>query len=215
VGSTLDAPEQAAVLDIGVDPENTPAAILTTIQAVRRTDLSCGDDQALIDAAACRRLVASLKGAPACEELLREPLPGPACSELEHVPSRTERLEAIMRHPGVIEPGAIKDDQSRRARNLLRCVCRPGAPGADASDCKNVEDVDPFSIYRSLLDDVAARGGRDSEQELGCLSWAAAGLQRYKATGMTFATSLRCAFDDRDLPGAEKLVASLEEVKCP
>jgi hypothetical protein len=217
VGSTIDPPQQAAVLDVGIDQGSSPSARLTTIQAVRRGDLSCGGDQTTIDAAACRRLVASLKEAPACEPLLREPLPGPACSELEHVPSIMERFKATLRHPGIYEPAAILDDQRRRARDLLGCVCRPGAPGADASRCATVDHIDPFvgSAYQGVLDDVVALGGPDAEQELVCLSWAAAAVQRYKANGMTFATALRCAFDDRDLSGAEEVVATLEKVKCP
>ena len=218
IGSTVDAPEQAAVLEVGGDEAGRTAARLTTLPTVGRPGFTCSDGGATIDAAECRQMVGSLKSAPECSALFEEKMPGPECSAIEHIPSLAERLRAVASGASAADPEQILAQQKTRARNLLSCICRRGAPGASGPLCvSQAGNPNPFSgnAYRGVVAERARLGGEPAERELACLSWAASSVQRYKAAGMTFAVALRCAFDDANLPAAQESVASLEVTPCP
>ena len=220
VGSVIDPPQQAAVLEVGADATGVAAARLRTLPAVGRPGFTCEGEgaRATLDAAECRQVIASLKKSAACEPLFAEPtLPGPDCGALERLLPWDQRVRSLATVRGVFEPAEIRDDQVARAHALLACVCRSDAPGAGGGSCQAVtHSPDPFldAGYAEVMRERIRGGGEAAEKELVCLSWAAAAVEQYKAAGMTFPTALRCAFDDPVLPAAQESVASLEMHPC-
>lgn len=225
VGSVIDPPEQASWVEIGLDAHNHGSLRLATMPTVARPELVCSAEH-MLDAGACRREMGLLAAAPACQELIAGDAAGgdsPAsCEELERPLSMAAQVDGIVRHGGPKKPADLILADNKRARALLTCVCRDippvGAapPNAHAfaiqAACAKREPPLTGEAYAPIIKALAEDPTR--EQELTCLAWAAADLQEHKATGMTMADAIRCAFDDPTLPPAQITVASLEEISC-
>jgi hypothetical protein len=243
VGSTIDAPQQGAVLEIGSDPRGVPSIRLKDVPTVARPGFTCGARPSMIEAEDCQRIIARLKCEPSCHPLFDEG-PGGArdCSEFEQTTGFGDALRELMSSTNPVDPDEIKGAQRVRARRLMTCVCRippegsavgsavgsagavnscggpsPEAPAGRAGLCEPLaEGADPLDddVFAPRIARRLATGGDEAVHELACLSWAAAAQQQHKAKGMTFASALRCAFDDRTIPAALDSVVTLEAQSC-
>ena len=215
VGSVIDPPQQGAIIEVGLDAHGRGAMRLSTLPSVARAGFVCAAHPA-IDAGACRRVMGDLAAAPACQDLVRgadaDGTSGNSCDLLERPLSVQAQIEGIVQHGGPVDPRELKAIDNKRARALLRCVCRDVPPGQAPAGCAELAHPlaheSYFPIIKTLAEDPAHR------DELACLSWAASSLQAHKATGMTMADALRCAFDDPTLAPAQVTVASAEEQAC-
>lgn len=237
VGSTIDSAQQGALLEIGADQKGMASIRLKTVQTVARPGFTCGPKPTTIDAEACQRVVARLKCDPSCEPLFDEGQKAARdCSELEQDSGFGDAVRELISSTSPVEPQAIKKAQRARARRLLTCVCRRpsdgpapvganscAGPGFDAPRSRPAGRCDALGPGDDPLDDDVfsarfaqrlATGGDDALKELACLSWAASAQQQHKARGMTFASALRCAFDDGTVPAAQESVATLDVQPC-
>jgi len=221
VGSTIDPPQQAALLTVGPDGSGAPALRLRTIPAVAREDRTCGGEPA-VPALECQQLVAKLQQEPACRPLFRadDRRLAPDCQVLERPLSLTDRLRAIETSAGPTTPEEIKTAQVTRSRHLFACVCRGGACAAPPAVTDLENDAAQTQFLLDLMKQKAQEktggpsAGQRWERELACLSWAASAVQAHKSAGMEMADGLRCAFDDPTLPAAKEYVAVLETEAC-
>jgi hypothetical protein len=224
VGSVIDPPEQASLLEIGLDERGRGSARLTTLPSVAREGLTCATDSGAttIDAGVCRRAMATLGAAPACQELVDgadagEAL-GESCEDLERPLSVDDQIDGIVLHGGPQEVEALKLADDKRARALLDCVCRelPPEHGLPADPppaaCQAREPPLENESYAPAIEALARDPRR--QQEMACLAWAAAAVQQHKAAGMDIADAIRCAFDDPTPPPAQVNVAVAEDVSC-
>jgi hypothetical protein len=228
VGSTIDPPQQASMVEVGPDARGALSLRLRTVQAVARPGLTCGQERA-VSAADCEHEMARLAEAPECAPLFRRQggEPGPDCRAMEQPTSAADRLRAAARAKVPIEPSAIFDEQKRRAGSLLACICRGNRcdPDTLARATQHLDD----QAYTNLIWRLIGAGtleqpelsgaARTPEQEgalreLTCLSWAASAVQAHKGGGMEMADGLRCAFADLSLPPAQEYVAHLERLPC-
>jgi hypothetical protein len=220
VGSTIDPPQEAAVVTVGPDAHGALSLRLRTVQAVAREGRTCGQEPA-IDAAACEQVMAGLEAAPACQALFAQagaqspaqpggPL-GADCQALERTTTLRERLDAAGRSHHSSDPARLAAEQTRRAQNLFACVCRDGRCSVPA---RPLADEQYAALLTGLLADPRRERAAANERELACLSWAASVIQEHKATGMTMADGLRCAFADTTLSAAREFVAVLEDEPC-
>ena len=243
MGSTTDPPQQAGLLEIGADARGRLGLAIRTIQSVARPGVTCSAAQpkgqfAPLAAAKCRRIAAELAAAPECHGLLGtgpDAAPPRDCQELEATKGLGEELAELRTYRGPSQAAERKRLEQITAEQLLTCVCRQG-------DCKPVKQ--PLSIadatkeeaYLAVLapmfgvrsasakprgDTVPASQtksdvsqGRDPEDELTCLAWAASTCQAHKSAGMTMGEALRCAYDDPTLPAERISTATLEDVTC-
>ena len=217
IGSTIDPPQEAALLTVGPDAQGRLALRVHTIPAVARPGRTCGTEPA-IAAVDCQRVVARLQKAPDCRELF-EPdgvAPGPDCQTLERSVSPADRLRAIVTSLGPTEPDAIKSQQKTRANRLFNCLCHDGRCPSLRPEVKDLSNDRATTDFLLALagDGAVSPDGETWEQDLTCLSWAAAGVQAHKAAGMNLADSLRCAFDDPSLQAAQDHVAVLKMDQC-
>jgi hypothetical protein len=226
IGSTIDPPQQGATLEVGADSDNLLSLRLRTIPAVGRPGMTCGPlPSPLVSAQQCRNIVADLKKLPECAPLFElEGGVGRDCGELERPLDFSEQIQGLAARRGPTDPKEIKRAQGVRARELWSCICRKKPGGdqlcasprePDQSEKEPPEDpIFKGEAYQDrVLDRLREKGDRGSD-ELGCLAWAAAAVQRHKAGGMTFADALRCAYDDKSLAAAQETVASLEARAC-
>jgi hypothetical protein len=214
IGSTLDPPQQAALLEIGLDQRNHAAVRVSTLPTVERPGFTCGPTGA-VASATCRRVVAELAAEPACADLLhgwRAPgFDAATCEELERPLSFADKLRSIAIHGGPPDPDAIDDTDSKRGRRLLQCLCRDSKqppPACREALAKPLDD----RATAPAIEALARRA--DRADEVTCLAWAASAVQRHKAAGMGIAEALRCSFDDPTLEPAQVTTASSEEVPC-
>jgi len=218
VGSVIDPPEQAALLEIGLDAHARASLRLSTIPSIVREGFACPTAVTPVSAGACRGVIATLSASADCDELVSgtdaDRQSASTCEELEHPLSLSDQIDGIARHGGPADPEELTLADVARARALLKCLCRsvPGDP-APPHDCPTVT-AQPLvqEAYASIIEALARRPERQAE--LTCLGWAAAALQEHKANGMTMSDALRCAFDDPTLPAAQVTVASSSEVPC-
>jgi len=216
VGSVIDPPQQGALIEIGLDAHGRGALRLSTLPAVARPGFVCPAKSYALDAGACRRVMGDLAASPACQDLVRgadaEGISGDSCDTLERPLSIAAQISGIVAHGGPVDPDELWAIDNKRARALLRCVCRDVPGGKLPAQCAQLEEPlageHYFPIIKALAEDPARR------DELACLSWAASSLQEHKATGMTMADALRCAFDDPTLAPARVTVATAEEQSC-
>jgi hypothetical protein len=215
VGSTIDPPQEAAVVTVGPDGRGALALRLRTVQAVAREGRTCGQEPA-IDAAACEQVMAALEADPACQPLFapaatpERPL-GADCQALERTTTLRERLDAAGKSHHSSDPARLAAEQTRRAQNLFACVCRGGRCTVPA---RPLEDEQYSTLVTALLTDPKREQAAKNERELACLSWAASVIQEHKATGMSMADGLRCAFADTTISAAREFVAVLEAEPC-
>jgi hypothetical protein len=233
IGSTIDSAQQGAVLEIGRDHRGAPSLRLKTVPTVARPGFTCGSQPAMIEAGTCQRIMAQLKCDASCAPLFEEDLKTARdCSELEKTSDLGDRVKTLFGSTSPVEPDAIKEAQQARARRLMTCVCRGDAAATSRSPdrCPSAGPAvatagsclpqgptdDPLDddVFTARLRARLATGGVEAEQELACLAWAASALQQHKATGMSFASALRCAFDDQTIPAAQESVATLDVQPC-
>jgi hypothetical protein len=220
IGSTIDPPQQAALLEVGPDGRGLLSLRLRTIPDVARAGFTCEGNEAGLKAATCRTIVAGLKADPACESLFeREDGLARDCGELETPTSVRQRVEAVASFRGAFSPAEIRTEQSGRVAKLLACVCRERSPkpgkgsARAASYCQLPSDVFRDEAYYPLVVE-RLKADDESVEELACLAWAASAVQDHKAAGMTFSEALRCAFDDASMPAAQASTESLEARAC-
>jgi hypothetical protein len=222
VGSTIDPPQEAALLTVGPDESGQASVRLQTLPAVGREEKTCGDEP-FVSAATCRALVGELQAAPDCRALFKtdDALLGDDCQQLERKLTLRERLEAITLSRGPTTPGRIKEAQVVRSRHLFSCLCRGGRcePPERAVNLK--DDALATNFLLGLMQngtpahgEAPARRAADWERELTCLSWAASAVQKHKAGGMEMTDALRCAFDDATIAAAKEYVAALKPREC-
>ena len=219
VGSVIDPPQQGALIEVGLDAHGRGALRLSTLPSVARPGLVCEAKSYALDAGACRRVISDLATAPDCQDLARgadaDGTSGDSCDALERPLSVEAQIDGIVRHGGPVDPDELRAIDNKRARALLRCVCRDTRDPKGQQKPQGCSDLRQpltderyFGIVKALAEDPARR------DELACLSWAASSLQAHKAAGMTMADALRCAFDDRTLAPARITVATAEEQAC-
>lgn len=213
IGSTIDSPQQGAVLEIGTDRDGLSALRLRTVQTVARPGFTCAAKPEGVSASRCQRVVAQLKAAGACKPLFDEgPTPARDCSELEQPTELGDALRSLVVSTSPVDPDQIWWAQQQRAERLLACVCRDGGCNPIQRAVSQIYPLDDRALAR-LVDERLASGD-DAREELACLAWAASAQQQHKAQGMTFASALRCAFDDPTIPAEQESVTNLSVQPC-
>jgi hypothetical protein len=221
VGSVIDPPEQAAVMEIGRDARGRGSLRVTTLPSVARPGMTCPGG-AMVDAGVCHRTMAELAAAPECQELVAGAAsgaePGADCESLERPLTTDEQVAGIVHGAGPQDLDDLEVDQNKRARALLHCACRPvpaTSPSVKAELPKGCPGPEPpleKEAYAKTIEALARDPRR--QEEMTCLAWAASAVQRHKAAGMTMAGAIRCAFDDPSLEAAQVNVAVAEDVPC-
>ena len=211
VGSTIDPPQEAALLAIGPAADGTVSLQLQTLPVVSRPGKTCGSRAPSITAQDCQQVMSELRNHTDCAALFRPAEVnslGRDCSAIEHPMEINDRLQLASRWSGPGDEEEIRSDQHSRVSALWSCVCRDQRCKPSAA----VLDLDDDSYSKLVRQELASSPKR--EQELTCLAWAAAAVQNYKTAGMKFADALRCAFDDDNLPPARDYIARLEVTPC-
>jgi hypothetical protein len=212
VGSTIDPPQEAALLSVGPMADGNVGMRVQTLPMVGRAGKTCASRAPTVTAAQCQSIMAALRAHDDCDPLFR---PGEAsalggdCSALESPYSVVnERLLQASRWSGPGDEQEIQADQRARVAAMWKCICRDGQckPSAAALD---LDDDSYFALVRAEL----ARSP-ERERELVCLAWAGAAVQAYKTAGMRFPDALRCAYDDDKMPSAHDFIARLEVTPC-
>jgi hypothetical protein len=209
IGSTLDPPQEAAILRVGPDASGAFTVRVRALSLVEAQSRSCGKAPT-IAASECSALLASWKrDRPCCADLFRrsDGSSAPECQEFEKVVSTKDRLKMALEAAAPPDEAEILADQRGRARSLFACL----APQPDCSVAEDLVALDD-DAYTNFLKRTAATA--EGEKALACLAWAASDMQAHKATGMQISDALRCAFDDPSLPGPAEYVASLEAIPC-
>jgi hypothetical protein len=209
LGSTVDPPQQAALVDIGPDDRGRLSLSVRTLASVARPELSCGPVEGVVTAGKCRKVAEKLRREPACSALLLpEPHAAPArdCQQLEQGGSLSGRLSAIRTYRGPRDERDRRQLDEVKASTLLQCICH----GDDS--CGLSETPLRDESYVKILDEHLASPER--QEELTCLAWAAGAMQAHKDNDMTMSEAMHCAFDDPTLPAERVSVAKLEASPC-
>jgi hypothetical protein len=216
VGSTIDPPQEAALLTIGPAADGAVNLRVQTLPAVARPNKTCSAKAPTITARECQTVMAELRAHPDCAAVFRPAEVnslGRDCSAIEHPMDVDQRLQLASRWTGPVDEADIEADQRARVKALLGCVCRRDKTKTETcTPSSSALDLDDESYFNLVREELARSPQR--EQELTCLSWAAAAVQRYKTAGMNFADALRCAFDDDSLAPAHDYIARLEVTPC-
>jgi hypothetical protein len=211
VGSTIDPPQEAALLAIGPAADGTVSLRVQTLPVVARPGKTCSSRAPTITADDCQQVMSELRGHKDCAQLFRPAEAnslGRDCSDIEHPLEIDARLQLASRWTGPVDEEEIRADQRTRVHALWSCVCRDRR----CNPSSLVLDLDDESYFKLVRQEMATSPKR--EQELTCLAWAAGAVQRYKTAGMSFADALRCAFDDDSLAPARDYIARLEVTPC-
>ncbi len=214
VGSTIDPPQEAALLLVGPDADGNLSLSVRTIPAVARAGATCAPDEG-VTAEACNDVLTRLHAAPACARLLRVEAGSATCEALQADTSFGERFGSLDEGNHATSPGIIRQNQSLRAGRLLACLCRDGA-------CAVTDPLDEQVVARELRNSVRESNPGDTgatraaarRTEMTCLAWAASLVQSHKARGMTMADALRCGADDATLAPAKRFVVSPRSEQC-
>jgi len=211
IGSTLDPPQEAALLHIGPDQSSRLALRVRALSLVTPASGACGPET-ILTASACTRLLARIqRDEPCCTWLFsrQDGGPGPDCQDLEREVSTWDRLKAVALSPVSRDEDDILKDQKRRARALFACL-QPHPTCEVAPDLLTLDDTK----YTALLEEMDRASGEASAL-IGCLAWAASAMQAHKAhREMEFADALRCAFDDSSIAGPVEYLVRVEDVPC-
>lgn len=156
VGSTTDAPQEAAVLELGTR-SGERFLRLRTLPAVARAGTTCSDplEERALSGERCRTLLTALQTRPGCEPLFAPPTAENTCG----FDPLTEEAQT---------PDELRCAQEGRALRLLRCI----APERTWSQ-QPLLDATLFPTLRAAL-------AGERREELICLSWAASILQAHK-----------------------------------
>jgi hypothetical protein len=208
IGSTIDPPQEAAILRVGPDAMGGLTLRVRALHLVDAQSRSCGKEPT-IAAGECTKLLASWqRDQPCCADLFRrsDGSLGPDCQAFEKTVSTSDRLKMALESPAPADEDQILARQKRQARSLFACLAKP--------DCSVAEDLMSLDddAYTTFLKQMATTPA--GEQALACLAWAASAMQAHKATGMEISDALRCAFDDPSIPGPREYVISIEVVPC-
>jgi len=209
IGSTLDPPQEAAILRLGPDGKGNLTLHVRALSLVDAQARACGKEPSIVTSECTKLFGTWERSQPCCADLFRrgDGLLGPECQGFERTVSTKERLKMAAQAAAPADEDQILVEQKRRARSLFACL--EPAPGcAVAEDLVSLDD----DTYTAFLQRVSAKPG--GETALACLAWAASDLQAHKGTGMEMSDALRCAFDDSTLPGPVEYVASMEVVPC-
>ncbi|MEE9384705.1 MAG: hypothetical protein V3V08_14970 [Nannocystaceae bacterium] len=203
VGSTIDAPQEAALLEIGTDEAGDFMLSVTTVPAVSRPGMTC---MAAFSptSMACQRLVNRWGAQEDCEDLLRreDGAVGEDCASMESQSAIGDRLAGIQSAP---DGDALRESQRIRANQLFACLCRDDR-------CTPPEDpMDDDQVARVIQRASEQPGGK---VELACMGWAAAAVSAHGANGMEMADALRCAFDDLSIQPARRMTTRLGVRAC-
>jgi len=209
IGSTLDPPQEAAILRVGPDASGAFTVRLRALSLVDARSRSCGKEPS-IAASECAALLASWKrDRPCCADLFRrsDGSSGPDCRWFDRIVSTKDRLKMALESSAPPNEHRILAEQKSRARSLFACL-------ATQPDCSVAEDLVSLDddAYTNFLKRLAATA--EGEKALACLAWAASDMQAHKATGMEISDAFRCAFDDPSMPGPAEFVASMEAIPC-
>ncbi|MGC4091214.1 MAG: hypothetical protein QM756_25720 [Polyangiaceae bacterium] len=209
IGSTVDPPQQSALVQIGPNQGDRLSLSVRTLTSVARPVLSCGGDASTLSAATCRSKARELRAKPECAPLLAPEVHGTPprdCQDLEHAGSLSTRLSAIRTYQGPRDAKERRRLEEGQARALLECICH------DDATCKPsatpLADESYLKILQQKLDEPSRQA------ELVCLAWAAGAMQAHKDNDMTMSEAMRCAFDDPTLPAERVSVARLEATTC-
>jgi hypothetical protein len=211
VGSTIDPPQEAALLAIGPTADGTVSLRVQTLPVVARPGRTCSSRAPTITAQDCQQVMSELRNHKDCAALFRRAEAnslGRDCSDIEHPLETNDWLQQTSRWTGPGDEEEIRADQRSRVSALWSCVCRDHRCNPSPS----VLELDDDSYFQLLRQELATSPKR--EQELTCLSWSAAAVQRYKTAGMNYADALRCAFDDDSVAPARDYIAHLEVTPC-
>jgi hypothetical protein len=211
VGSTIDPPQEAALLAIGPAADGTVSLRVQTLPVVSRPGMTCSSRAPTITSQDCQQIMSELRSHKDCDALFRPAEAnslGRDCSDIEHFMEINDRLQLASRWAGPGDEEEIRADQHTRVAALWSCVCRDHRCTPSAA-VLGLDDDSYFSLVRQELAVSPKR-----EQELTCLGWAAAAVQRYKTAGMNLADALRCAFDDDGVAPARDYIARLEVTPC-
>jgi hypothetical protein len=211
IGSTLDPPQEAALLRIGPDASGALGLRVRALGLMTRETGACGPETS-VTARTCTRLLARLqRDEPCCARIFsrKNGLPGPDCQVLESPVPIWERLKAAAQSSVSADEDDILKEQRRRARALFSCL-RP-SPDCEVSD--ELMSLNDYQ-YTALIEEIDRASG-DGATLPACLAWAASAVQAHKAHHeMEFADALRCAFDDPTIPGPTDYLIRLEDVPC-
>ena len=187
VGSTIDPPQEAAVLEGDRQgPDGHWVLRLRTLQAVQRPEMTCADDRGpAVTAETCDRIFKALRATPACAALFA----GVASDPGRRPPTSDECAKTVDAWWPWLEPGLLHADSPReldclqeaRAERLLSCVGLP------------ITEESPLSDPR-LPERVLSIRERDPA-ELVCLSWAASVLQSHKGERWGMAQAIAFSLD--------------------
>jgi hypothetical protein len=175
VGSILDPPQEAALLEVPAGG----AVRLTTIPSVERAKAPAVGYPEMVTAGDCRKVLERIGAAPRCGPLLN--------------------LSCARPDEPTLDPDLQKRSQQVRAARLLQCLaidtghepvpddgsCPDGAANAEACP------LDDPRLYEKLDKEIERLwAATDSRNELVCLARAAAILQGHKREGWGFAEAL-------------------------
>ena len=186
VGSTIDPPQEAALLEGYQARPGHWVLRLRTLQAVQRPGMTCADDRApAVTAGTCDRIFKTLRGSPTCAALFA----GGASDAGPRPPTSDECAKTVDAWWPLLEPGFLHASspdeleclQEARAERLLSCVGVPMTAVSPLRDSKLPERI--LSIHE-----------RDPA-ELVCLSWAASVLQSHKRERWGMAQAVAFSLD--------------------
>ena len=240
VGSTVDAPQQVALVEIGADEKGIITLQARSLASVARTGQTCEDERSgatdadlaqppaipsvadgstPILARECRAVAARLLKTPACHALLSTDAgdePPRDCQELEHEGTFALRLQAVRKYQGPLDGQRRRDLEEAQAKALLDCVCHSDK----STDGKSPEQPVCQPSSQPLKDEsylgILAERAKDPARrtELSCLAWAASAMQAHKDSDMTMAEAMRCAFDDPTIAAEQRTSVTLGATPC-
>jgi hypothetical protein len=206
VGSTADAPQEMARLEVGPDRYGIATLSVRTIPSVNREDMTCASSPAP-SWEDCQRRVGELSLHTECRALLERDGSGGAaeCQALEADVPILSQLANLKESPSATQ---LRTAEAIRAKHLFDCLCRDG----QCSPSDGADYLDP-SVSDALLSEVREHSA-EARTELACLAWAAGSLADHAEAGMEMADALRCAFDDHSAQPARIMLTKLEERAC-
>ena len=199
VGSTIDPPQQASVLEIRSDGSKYELT-LRMVQSILRSGSSepFAPETVDIEIADCATLVANLEEnrKAECIDFLKSTRVPPG-----YCPSEPRPVE----HPD--QPWLVKCEQQWRAHNLLRCIGYPDTP-------KFPLDPTNTELWSTLDNQLFKGRGPVDEKTLTCLSWIASVEQGHKSENWRFREARGYAWEGSSVPPAKTIVVQGGNASC-